>query len=203
MDQAVANVPEAVLNGDAATLFRFTVDQVSAMCDAGVFGSTDDRVELREGLLHRMSPLHVPHAAATFAVCEALSSALKALGSSFKVLPGVSVRVGPCNLPIPDAIVWDPMRTRDFVPVERVRLAVEICNTTHAEDLGYKPGLYARGGIPEYWVVDLPGQVVHQRWEPIDGSYAQARVMKFGDVVSAATLPGVSVGTAPLRDRNG
>ena len=52
-------------------------------------------------------------------------------------------------------------------------------------------------------VVDLPGQVVHQRWAPADGRYAELREAAFGDVVAAGTLPGISVETAALLDEAG
>jgi Uma2 family endonuclease len=200
MDQTVVTRPETVPDEGAATLLRLTAEQVGAMCDAGVFGGVDGRVELREGLLYKMRPLYVPHAVATAAIHEALRDALLRLGSTLTVLPGASVRVGAHNLPIPDILVWEPMRTCAFVPVERVRFVVEICGTTHADDLGTKPGLYARGGIPEYWVVDLPGRAIHQRWAPADGAYAQARVVAFGEPVTSATLPDVVIATAALLD---
>ena len=190
----------AVATETKAGLLRFTVEQVSAMCDAGVFGGVDRLVELREGLLYQMSPLWVPHSLATSIVFMGLHEALARLGSSLRAFLGASVRVDARNLPIPDILVWDPVRTRTFVPVERVRLAVEICGTTHDDDLGWKPGLYAAGGIPEYWIVDLPGRIVHQRWAPAQGAYGQERTIRFGEAVTAATLPGVSVDTTPLGD---
>ena len=36
-----------------------------------------------------------------------------------------------------------------------VLLAVEVSDTTLADDVGFKVGLYARAGVAEYWVLDI------------------------------------------------
>jgi len=86
------------------------------------------------------------------------------------------------------------------VPVEQVRLAVEVSDTTLADDLGRKRALYALGGIPEYWVVDLSARVVLQHWSPVGDAYARAAVVPFGGELASATLPGLVIPTAGLRD---
>ncbi len=62
---------------------------------------------------------------------------------------------GETNRPEPDMVILrEPIRR---VPAgDDVLLAVEVSDTTLAEDLGFKIGLYARAGIEEYWVLDLP-----------------------------------------------
>ena len=200
MDQAVTVAPAVAQDEGAVTLLRFTVEQVGAMLDAGVFSGVNHQVELRKGLLHRTNAQAAPHLKAKTTLLLAIHEALRNIASPLRIDAEGSVRVDEHNLPVPDLIVWDDLRTRGFVPVERVRLLVEICNTTHAGDFGTKPGLYAAGGVPEYWIVDLPGRAIHQRWAPENGGYRQARVVAFGEAVTAATLPGVVVPTAALLD---
>ena len=64
--------------------------------------------------------------------------------------------------------------------------------------MGRKRPVYAAGGIPEYWVIDLSGQVVRQYWAPKNGSYATEAVVPFGVRLSAATLPGLGIDTTTL-----
>jgi Uma2 family endonuclease len=110
------------------------------------------------------------------------------------------VRLGEGEVPQPDIILWEPIRARGPVPADRVRLVVEVADTTQADDLGRKRALYAAAGIPEYWVVDLPGRVLHQYWAPeLDvGVYARAAAVPFGVAARSATLEGLAVVTDAL-----
>lgn len=184
---------------DASRLLRITAEQFEKMYDANAFTYPNDRVVLREGLLWLMNPQHIPHMTAKTEVFKALLKALDSMGSTLRVDSEGSVRADDHNVPQPDLIVWEPLRARGPVPVERVRLAVEISDTTQAEDLGYKRALYAASGIPEYWIVDLRARIVRQNWQPIDGAYASARAVPFGGTVESVAIPGLAIGTASLQ----
>ena len=76
---------------------------------------------------------------------------------------------------------------------EDIALLIEVSNTTLDHDLGVKAKLYARAGIPEYWVVDIKGRRIHQHREPrtksgTDG-YASLRVVEPGEVLSPLAQP--------------
>ena len=111
-----------------------------------------------------------------------------------------SVHLGEGEIPMPNLIVWEPLRTRGPVPGERVRLVAEVSDTTLADDLGHKRPLYAAASIPEYWVADLPARVIHQYWTAADGAYARSAVVPFGETIRSATLAGLAVPTAALLD---
>jgi Uma2 family endonuclease len=108
------------------------------------------------------------------------------------------VLLGDRDVPMPDIIVWEPLRGRGPVPGERVRIVAEVSDTTLADDLGHKRALYAAASVPEYWVVDLPGRAVHQYWAPADGAYARSAVVPFGGTLRSATVAGLAVPTAAL-----
>lgn len=79
----------------------------------------------------------------------------------------------PHSMPRPDIVVTDEPEGEGFVPVGSVRLLLEAADSTLEDDLGVKARLYAKQGVPEYWVVDLPGRQVHQLWAPAsDGDRA-------------------------------
>lgn len=115
-----------------------------------------------------MTPQYRPHLIAKGEMHEALFGALRAAGSSLRVSSEGSVRLGDHDVPMPDIIVWEMLRGPGAVPGERVRLAVEVSDTTAKDDLGPKRALYAAAPIPEYWVVDLPARAVRQFWAPVD-----------------------------------
>jgi Uma2 family endonuclease len=62
------------------------------------------------------------------------------------------------NFPEPDLAI---VRDADFIPGERhprgdeLLLVVEVADTTLRGDLTVKRDLYARAGVPEYWVLSL------------------------------------------------
>jgi len=78
------------------------------------------------------------------------------------------------NEPEPDLIVLsmpsDDISDRNPQPSE-VRLAVEIAHSTVKFDLTTKARLYARAGIAEYWVVDIPARRIVVHRNPQEGQY--------------------------------
>lgn len=187
--------------GLSAPLLRVTAEQFEAMAARGVLAGLP-RIELRDGVLCQVNPQYRPHLLAKSAIYDALRDALRGLGSTLGVASEGSVHVGEREVPMPDVFVWDVHRGAGAVPVEHVRLVVEVSDTTLADDLGRKRQVYAAGGVPEYWVVDLAGRVVLQYWAPEASSYARAAVVPFGERLSAATLVGLAVDTRALRDED-
>ncbi len=185
--------------GSSAQLLRVTAEQLEAMAARGALAGLP-RIELRDGVLCQVNPQYRPHLLAKSAVYDALRDALRALGSALGVASEGSVRVGEREVPMPDVFVWDVHRGSGPVPVEHVRLVVEVSDTTLEDDLGRKRQVYAAGGVPEYWVVDLAGRVVCQYWMPGQDSYAEEAIVPFGTQLSAATLPGLAFDTAILQD---
>ena len=57
---------------------------------------------------------------------------------------------------------------------------------------------YAREGVPEYWVVDVKGAVIHQMWQPIADRYAHQNEMAFGGMVTAKTIANLTIPTDKL-----
>lgn len=53
---------------------------------------------------------------------------------------------------------------------------VEVAVNSHAIDRGLKAELYARAGIPAYWLVDVPGRTVEVRSEPGGDGYARCDI---------------------------
>jgi Uma2 family endonuclease len=77
-------------------------------------------------------------------------------------------------------------------------LAIEISDKTLQHDLTVKRDLYARPGIPEYWVADVRAQrlIVHR--EPVNGEYRSITTLSLNDKVSPAAAPKSSIRVSDL-----
>jgi Uma2 family endonuclease len=65
-------------------------------------------------------------------------------------------------------------------------------------DLGRKAQLYARHGVPEYWVVHRDGHQLIQMWSPSSDGYAERREIAFGERMEAVTMDGLTIETSGI-----
>lgn len=178
---------------DARSKHRLTVDEFLLLDRAGAFG--DRRTELFEGEVYYMSPKHRPHARTVTELVVALAQALKASGSGLSVLTDISVRLSDHDVPEPDIAITDAPEGDGILPLEAVRLLIEVADSTLAQDMGLKAALYAGAGVPEYWVADVNGRVIHQMWSLGAEGYADRREVAFGERIEATTISGLMVET--------
>ena len=104
----------------------------------------------------------------------------------------------PHDEPIPDVILCDRPTGTKGIAVATVHLLIEIADDSRARDLGYKKALYARQGVPEYWVADLAEGKVWCFASPGADGYGDERVLAFGERVEVVTIVGLRVETAGL-----
>jgi len=95
----------------------------------------------------------------------------------------------PTNEPEPDLVVTTKS-VREFTTSpkpDEIRLVVEISDTTVKYDRTVKASLYARAGIPEYWVVDVPQKrlIVHRA--PNNGEYTSITIHASGEIITPLT----------------
>lgn len=182
----------------ASAPFRFTVDQFLALCDQGMFDEFA-KVELIEGEIVVMYAQHSRHARVKSRLARRIGNALEKLDLPLEPQVEASVRMSDGSLPEPD-IVLTSYRGAGVVPLETVALLIEVSDTTLDTDLGRKADLYARAGVPEYWVVDLNEDRVlcHANPRPGDGGYDGQLDALFGTVLYAATIEGLTVETTGL-----
>ncbi len=77
-------------------------------------------------------------------------------------------------------------------------LVVEIADSSIQIDRTVKPSLYARAGIPEYWVLDIPGQrmIVHRH--PAQGEYTDIGVVDAMGSMAPESMPTQTVSVQSL-----
>jgi Uma2 family endonuclease len=77
-------------------------------------------------------------------------------------------------------------------------LVIEVADTTVAKDRNVKAPLYARHGIREYWIVNLPRKVVQVFRQPGEDGYREVFERGIGSTVSPLALPEVAVDLTAL-----
>jgi Uma2 family endonuclease len=167
----------------------FTVSDYHQMVVAGILRE-DDRVELIDGEIIDMSPVGGWHVACVSRLNRLL---IRALGDDAIVNIQSPVRLGKHQEPEPDAAV---VRVRDYgheLPAAHdVLLLIEVSDTTLGYDRGRKLRLYARSGIPEYWIVDLQGDAIERHTDPVEGAYRVTMRVRRGKEIESLTVPGLA-----------
>jgi Uma2 family endonuclease len=144
---------------------RLTVDDYYRMGETRIL-APDARVELIDGEIFDMAPIGTRHAGAV----EHLSCLLRLAGGQLAhVRTQNPVRLGPYSEPQPDIALVRPRD--DFYKSAHpsatdVFLLVEVSDASLTFDRAVKAALYAGHGIPELWVVDLPGNTLTRYLHP-------------------------------------
>ena len=186
--------------GDSEFLFDF--DQFELMDQAGVFSGVQGRVELIEGKIIQMAPASTDHGGANADVVFAIESALRALSPrpALKVIVNATLQIGQRSAPLPDVFVMRRAEGEKYAQAEQAVLVVEISISTRGNDLTVKSRLYARAGVPEYWVVEPNARKVSVCREPqADGTWASTTVLEGDDAaVSPLFAPQISIALSEL-----
>jgi len=97
----------------------------------------------------------------------------------------------PTNEPVPDLIVLgqDESHFTSNPRPRDLRLVVEIAHTSLSFDLKIKAALYARAGMPEYWVLDVAGRRLLVHRNPQSGTYADVAAYSEQESVSPLAAP--------------
>jgi Uma2 family endonuclease len=161
-----------------------------------------ERSELLDGDVYPMSPQYTRHGRVKARFYNAVLAWQQANRPDLEVFSEVSVAMPPHDEPMPDVILCDIPRGDKGIVVETVHLLVEVAGDSSARDLGYKAALYARQGVPEYWVADLAKGVVHCFNAQGAEGYAEERKVAFGRRVEAVTLAGLAVETEEENEVN-
>lgn len=180
-------------------LHRLSVAQYDAMGRAGILGP-EDRVELLDGLLVEKMTKNPPHRIATRCVREALDR----IAPTGWYVDSQEPIVTADSEPEPDVAVIRGA-TRDYVtenpPASSVALVVEVADASLARDRGFKAAIYARAGIPVYWIVDLALGQIEVLTIPsaanVAEPYAARRIARPGERI-AVVIDGREVGSVEV-----
>ena len=170
----------------------WTREKYERATELGLLGP-DDRVELIEGEIVQKMPQNSPHSTAVSLAQDALRLAFP---TGHVVRSQLPLSIGGLSQPEPDiAVVVGSVRDyRNRQPdAEDAVLIVEVSDSTLLPDQTTKAALYARAGIEEYWIVNLPDGIleVHRRPAPQDGAplgHAYQEITRLAQTESVAPL---------------
>lgn len=170
----------------------FNVIEYYRMAEAGVL-SPNDRVELIEGEIVKISPLGGRHAACVRRLDAFLNRQARNLAQVSVQSP---IRLSDFSETEPGIALLKPRH--DFyanahpTPAD-VLLIIEVSETSVAYDRGIKLSLYARAGIPQVLVVNMPGEVIESYSKPADGGYQKFMRLQRGESVDIISLSNLSI----------
>lgn len=143
---------------------RFTVAEYERLAEIGVL-TPDDRVELLEGWIVPKMSIDPPHAVAIELIDDLIVPLLPAGWRRRIQLP---VRTFDSE-PEPDVAVvrGTPRQHSGRHPdPKEVGLIIEVADSSLGRDRGTKARLYARAGIPVYWIVNLIDRQIEVHADP-------------------------------------
>jgi Uma2 family endonuclease len=192
-EMLVATQPDKELEADllAEVLVRrrrFTTDEYYRMAEAGILGE-DDRVELLDGVVIRMTPIGPPHAGGV----NRLQQLLVQRFTGRAVVAGQNpVIIGSFSVPQPDIALLrfreDFYATRTPRPQD-VLLVIEVGDSTAAFDRRVKLPLYARAGLPEVWLLDLRRDLITVHRGPTGQGYTSNETYERGRQLAPEAYP--------------
>ena len=182
---------------EAVQTYRWTREAFEKLAEVGLI-DPDARLELIDGeILQKMSPQSSRHATAVLLVAEALRSVFAS--PAYTVRVQLPLALGPYSEPEPDVAVVEgtPRRYREAHPSTAV-LVVEVADASLAFDRTRKAALYARAGIPDYWIVNLLDGVLEVHRQPEGDAYRERLVLPSQERVRPLARPEVEIAVAEL-----
>jgi Uma2 family endonuclease len=178
-------------------LYRWNLEQYEAMVESGAF-STHDRFHLINGYVVAKMTQGDLHCTADDLCGEGLA---RAIPPGWYVRVAKPIRLPPDSKPEPDrCVVRGTIRdySRRSPGPDDIGLIVEIADSSLSEDRA-QALVFARSGIPIYWIVNLVDRLVEVRTKPTPAGY-ESRL----DYASGQNVPviidGIEVGQIAVAD---
>jgi len=174
----------------------FDIKEFFAMAEQGLF--ENERVELINGHIMVKSPDSSIH---RFTISKITRYLVRALPDRFYLQPQSSFPIDNYSVPEPDiAIMEGDMETDIDVDFHGASLVIEVSLSSLRYDRTTKMELYAKAGIPEYWIVNLPNVAleVYRNPDLTEGRFQESQTFKPGDEV-VAPFDGMIIPVSDLR----
>ncbi len=176
--------------------YKLRVPDYLLLDEAGAFRG--EETELVNGDVIVMSPEWIPHMRVKDELAYRLRRAIEAAGLDLIVGTGGTVGLSDVDMPRPDIMVLQNLAGDKAIPRDALLLAVEVSSTTFSFDVGEKAVVYARYGLPEYWVVDVNGRMIYRMWSPAGEAYDKQDKTPFRERIRAATISNLEIATDEL-----
>jgi Uma2 family endonuclease len=162
-------------------------DEYDKLVDIGAF--KDERIELLEGVLLRMSP----HGPLHDGTVERLTRVLfRSLDPRAAIRVQSAVAAGDGSEPEPDLAVVPPGDYCQAHP-NAAWLIVEVADSSLDRDRGIKARVYAAMDVPEYWVVNVADRCVEVHAQPGPTGYGSIVSVGVGKKIRLRHFPEIEI----------
>jgi len=139
-----------------------------------------------------MSPIGYRHATAVTLLNKFF---VRRSRDRYEVTPGNPFILDDRSEPQPDLLLVEPVVVSQghHPGPEQIFLAIEIADRTLHYDREDKRPAYARGGVREYWILNLEQNVLEVYRDPAGAEYRQTRVLGPDERVAPLSFPDVEL----------
>jgi Uma2 family endonuclease len=170
----------------------FTVKDYHKMIDAGVFVGNSD-YELIEGEIIKKMTQGDYHISCINRLNRILS---RVCGDDVIVSVQNAVVISNISEPEPDVTLLkfrEDFYASGKATAADVLLLIEVSDSTVGYDRTVKARLYAEAEVAEFWLVNLPRQILEVYTEPQNGKYKVVKKYEKNKTVSPALLPEIKI----------
>ncbi len=179
---------EVYQNGQVFNARLISVKEYDEMIEHGIL-TTEDKVELLNGVIIEKMPKGIRHAAINDLVAELLR---ETLGKRVIIRNQNPIVLDDYSEPEPDLVLANPPREtyleRHPTPKD-ILLIIEISDTTLGRDRVTKSLAYAKAGIQQYLVLNLQNETLEEYREPSEDGYQFKRTLRKGDSLNLMAFP--------------
>lgn len=189
MNQHLPRPPVATTQAaEGLPRWRWTVADLDRFTELGII-DPEVHVELIDGELVPMPSTGIPHETVSTDIVDWL---VERVSKHLRVKPELKWRPDEHTYCEPDVAIF-PRRLRPVSKVlaSEMLLLIEIADTTLKKDMTTKAALYARLGVPEYWVVDAASHATFVFSAPTPKGYARKRKVAARQSLKPTLLPGI------------
>lgn len=184
------NVPVTTRGAEGFARRAFTVQEIRQMVSAGVI-SEEENFELIEGEVVPMSPKGNHHEVFKSALTRILA---RQAPEDLRLGIETSVYLSERTFVEPDLCLYPKRLLPEDVQGSDLLLVIEVAGSSLGYDKGLKAKLYARYGVPEFWVIDATRRVawIHIGPQP-DGGWSRIEEGGAREPLETPSLPGISI----------
>jgi Uma2 family endonuclease len=180
----------------AALTHRFTVEEYYRMAETGIL-KRDARVELIDGEIVDMMPIGPFHSGALSQLSGFFQIQAKGRWLVWNQSP---LHLDDHHLPEPDLMLLRPSTDHyksAHPTAENVYLVIEVADSSVAFDQNTKLPMYARFGIEEVWILNVPQKQLEVYRQPHFLGYALKEVLREGKA-SPGAFPDAAISVLDL-----
>lgn len=179
-------------NGQNVKLRQITVEEYDEMIKNGVFDE-DDQVELLNGAIVEKMPKGSKHSSATYRVAKKF---FKIFEETAIVRVQDAIRLDEYSEPEPDIVVAMPREDEydeSHPTPDEIYLILEVSNTSLEYDRNTKGKSYARAGIRQYLVLNVPEKTLEDYREPSANDFQTKQTYRAGQTFNLVAFPEISL----------